>query len=455
MLVRAYAHVAWLLFAALAGQLHVLLTGRASEATLAIVGVIVGLQSVYGFIIQGGRRINASSVVLYGILLFAIFPALYAVGSFSLYVQRASVEALITTVLLTGLLQTLLLIICPPRHAPHTSLADSRLSTKAGTTAILLLGLTLVFNFEVLGLLQSATGILAVFFAALSAVTSESRVGLFVAMVTLIASVLFYSTFVFDGFGRLVLGVIGLGILMLLTLRFPGYLLKIGVLAATAPAIVWLSYQRIAYLEESRGMAVDESEGLGSVIGPFGSAAVIINRMQDGLLDPSLGSTLFASLVVFVPSAFWAEKPVGFGTEMVPVTAPDLTHVEGYSDAGLLIGEAVWNFGIGGSLILFASFCLGVRFLDYWFEKTTITIALMPQPNLSMACQVVLIVALSSGLLNLFWGGSHTFTSRLFVIIPIVGLIWVFSKTLTEAKDVGQSAGTVSLLRREYSRGGS
>ena len=52
---------------------------------------------------------------------------------------------------------------------------------------------------------------------------------------------LFYSAFVFDGFGRLMLGVIGFGILMLLTLRFPGYLIKVGVLAASAPAIAWMS----------------------------------------------------------------------------------------------------------------------------------------------------------------------------------------------------------------------
>lgn len=452
MLLRALPHIAWLLCAVMAGHLHVIGTGVTSEVTLAIVSVMIGLQSVYGFILQGGKRINASSVVIYGIMLFAIFPALYASQSYSFYEKRTDLDALVIAVVLAGVLQTLLLTICPPRRSPHVSLANAGLSARAGTSAIVLLAFTFLLSFEILHPLQSATGILAIFFAALSAVTSESKAGLVIASLTLAVSVVFYSMFVFDGFGRLILGVIGFGILMLLTLRFPGYLLKAGVLIASAPAIMWMSYQRIAFLEESRGMAVAESEGLGSVIGPFGSAAVIIHQMRDGIIDPSHGTTVVAALLVFIPSALWAGKPAGFGTEMVPVTAPDLAHVIGYSDAGLLIGEAVWNFGIWGSVLLFVLFCLGVRFLDHWFEQTTTTMTIKKQPNSAMACKIVLIVALSSGLLNLFWGGLHTYSARLFVIIPVVGLIWFLSKLFTGAKDVGQNAGSISLVQREYSR---
>ena len=453
MLLRGLMHAAWLLFAVMAGHLHVIGTGAVSEVTLAIVSVIIGLQSVYGFILQGGKRINASSVVIYGIMLFAVFPALYASQSYSFYEKRTDIDSLVIAVVLAGGLQALLLTICPPRHSPHLSLANAGISARACTTAIVLLVFTLLFSFEILHPLQSATGILTIFFAALSAVTSESRAGLVIATLTLAASVLFYSMFVFDGFGRLILGVIGFGILMLLTLRFSGYLLKVGVLVASAPAIMWLSYQRIVFLEESRGMAVAESEGLGSVIGPFGSAAVIIDQMRDGIIDPSHGTTVVAALVVFIPSVLWAGKPAGFGTEMVPVTAPDLAHVVGYSDAGLLIGEAVWNFGIWGSVLLFIVFCLGVRFLDHWFDQTTTTMTMNHQPNLAMACRVVLIVALSSGLLNLFWGGLHTYSARLFVIIPVVGLIWLLSKLFTGAKDVGHNARSVSRMQREYARG--
>lgn len=452
MLLRAFPHIAWLLLAVLSAHLHVIVTGTASETTLAIVGVLLGLQTVYGFIVQGGRSINASSVVLYGILLFAIFPALYAARSFKLYQKTSDIESLVITLILAGVLQTLLLTICPPRRTRRISLAHAGLSASAGTTGILLLAITMVLSFETLNPLQSATGMLAILFAALATVTSQTRAGFLLALLTLTASLLFYSLFVFDGFGRLVLGVIGFGILMLLTLRMPGYLLKIGVLVVSAPAILWLSYQRVAFLEESRGMAVAESEGLGSVIGPFGSAAVIIEHMRDGILDPSHGTTVFAALVVFIPSALWAGKPVGFGTEMVPVTAPELTHVVGYSDAGLLIGEGVWNFGILGSIGLFIMFCLGIRALDSVFAQTVTTMTTMRQPRLAMACRIVLIVALSSGLLNLFWGGLHTYSARLFVIVPVVALIWVFAKLLTEAQDLGQRTRSISLLPPERLR---
>lgn len=452
MLLRAFLHGAWLLFAILSAHFHVMVTGAASETTLAIISVLIGVQAVYGFIVQGGRNINASSVVIYGIILFAVFPALYAARSFALYEKTSDIEALIVTLILAGVLQTLLLSICPPRQIPQIRLANSRLSASAGTTAIFLLATTMALSFEILNPLQSATGMLAIFFAALSAVTSETRPGFVLSLIALVASFLFYSMFVFDGFGRLVLGVIGFGILMLLTLRVPGYLFKVGVLLVSAPAILWLSYQRIAFLEESRGMAVAESEGLGSVIGPFGSAAVIIEQLRDGIIEPSHGTTVVAALVVFIPSALWAGKPVGFGTEMVPVTAPELTHVVGYSDAGLLIGEGVWNFGIWGSVAFFTLFCLGVRGLDYLFAQTVNTMTTMRQPRLAMACRMVLIVALSSGLLNLFWGGLHTYSARLFVIIPVVGLIWVVAKMLTEAKDMGLRSRTVITPRRERSR---
>src|SRR5699024_8652517 len=151
--------------------------------------IILGLQSVYGFITQGGRRVNASSAAVYGIILFAIFPALYASRSFTLYAKTTDIESLIITLVLAGVLQTLLLTVCPPRKAQQLNFANHRLSTRTGTLAIILLAMTFLLRIDILNPLQSAFGILAIFFAAFSAVTSESRTGLLVAAATLATAV--------------------------------------------------------------------------------------------------------------------------------------------------------------------------------------------------------------------------------------------------------------------------
>lgn len=422
---RSVAHFIWLLVAVGAGQLHVMVTGAASETTLAIVSCIIGLQSVYGFLRQGGSLLNASSVALYGILLFSIFPALYTALGLQAYTHKTDIESLIVASILVGVLQWLILSLCPAEKIKiqREKLVSLSLSSNGGTFALLLFAVTLALSVDITGHLQNATGLLTIFFATLAAVTAVSLARFVLSSLLLATSFAYYAFFIFEGFGRLTLGAIGIGVLMLGTLRFSGYVIKACILSVTAPAITWLSYQRVGFLEETRGTDISFDEGIASVVRPFTSAGVIINRMLEGVIEPSLGTTLFAALVVWIPSALWSGKPPGFGSEMVPITKPHLANSEAYSDAALITGEAVWNLGVWGSILMFVIFALWVRVLDKWFAAAANK---LKQGDLGIThlCRIVMIVLFSSGILNLFWGGWHTHTARLFVEVAILAVIW-------------------------------
>lgn len=426
---RALAHFIWLLAAVAAGQIHVAVMGAPNETTLAIVSCLVGLQSIYGFLSQGGKLLTASSVTLYVILLFGVFPALYAALGLRPYAHKADIESLIIGSILVGVFQWTILSICPPRKTQREKLVSFSLSSSAGSFALFLFAVTLALNIDIMSPVQSAAGLLAIFFAGLSAATANSMSRFFFSSLVLLTSIAYYVVFVFEGFGRLALGVIGIGVLMLATVRFSGYVLKTCLLGATAPAITWLSYQRVSFLEETRGTDISFDEGIGSVVGPFTSSGAIINHMLEGTIGPSFGTTIFAALVVWIPSALWAGKPPGFGSEMVPITQPQLAHEPTYSDAALITGEAVWNFGVGGSVLMFLLVAFWVRILDKWFADAASKLN-QSRSGIVEACRIVMITLFSSGILNLFWGGWHTYTARLFVEVAILAVVW-FASILT------------------------
>jgi hypothetical protein len=441
---RVVLHVTWVIFAVCAGETHVSIVGSANEATLMLVAGLIGLQSIFGFVTQGGNLITGSSVVSYGILLFAVFPAYYIALGFWPYSHKTDMRALVITVILVGVLQSIILAVCPSRKVEvFVTKADHSGASWAGSLALLLFALTISLNIEGLELLQSASGIISILFAAIAVIDSPSVSRSFLPFVLLMATFTYYNLYVFHGFGRLVIGMIGFGILMIISLRFPGRLLKIGVLLLTAPIIVVFSYQRVEFLTEIRGSSTTFDEGIGSVVGPLSSAATIVGRMWEGSLEPALGATLLAALVVWVPSNLWHDKPLGFGSEIVPVTQPHLSHVENYSDAALIVGEGVWNFGVFGSVLMFTLLAVWVRFLDRWLVSSYRRFG--ANLNRSLAPELVLVVLLSSGLLNIIWGSWHAYTARLFVPTAILLCVWLAMKACS--KDETSQDGTQRTLR--------
>lgn len=428
---RSALHLIWFLLSLWAVQIHVAIAGRPNKTTLLVITFMIGLQTLYGFIQQGGRLFNTASAAFYGLLVFVIFPAFYAAFGLASFEHRTSIESLITTVALAGVLQWLLLTMSSPKKDQeiHLPLASENTPNIMGFT-VLLLAISVILRPESLSYLQNATGVLAVFFAAYAVVTAAPGSRTLLAFFLLIGSFLYYALFIFSGFGRLNLGVMGVGILMILALRFSGYLLKFGLLGVTAPAVIWLSYQRMDFLEETRGTDISFDEGIGSIVGPFISGSVIVDRMLNDVIDPTLGTTVVAALVVWVPSAMWANKPPGFGAEMVPVTRPELASSQGYSDAALISGEAVWNFGVFGSIIMFLVVVLWIRILDKGLHNT-VRLLTRSSVGMSEVLRFVLVIALSSGILNVIWGGWHTYASRFFVIIALSGMLLFFFHLIT------------------------
>lgn len=438
---RSILSLILLLTAVCAGQVHTSIIGSATETTLAIVGILIGLQTIQAFLTQGGRLFSPSSVALYGILVFGIFPAIYAAFGFRAYEHRTTVDSLIITVTLIGVLQWVIITLCPTRKCGHSDLPAMPFSPNVGPFAAFLLALTVLFQVLSVPFLPGATGLVSVFSSAFSLAAARTTYQSVMSVLLLGASASYYALSIFTGFGRLNLAVVGVGVLILLSLRYSGYLVKVALLAATAPAMILLSYQRMSFLEEARGTDISINEGIGSIVGPFISGSIIVDRMLEGVIQPSLGTTIFAALVVGIPSEIWSGKPPGFGSEMVYITQPHLSNVAIFSDAGLITGEAVWNFGVTGSILMFVLVAGWIRLLDKSFLGF-VTASREHTIELAQACYGILIVALSSGLLNIIWGGWHTYTSRLFVIVPLLLAFFIFFKLRRRPRPRGRETGS-------------
>lgn len=428
--------------------------GSPSETTLVIVSVMIGFQTVHAFLTQGGVLLSPSSVALYGLLVFGIFPAVYAALEFRPFEHRTSIQSLIITVILIGLLQWIILTICPTRKLESRNSLSVTFDSNAAPFAAFLLAFTMLFQLGSVPFLPAATGLCSIFFAAFSMAVANSTYRLFSSFTLLMASASYYALFIFTGFGRLNLAAMGIGVLILLSLRYSGNLIKTGLLAVTTPAIILLSDHRVTYLEETRGTDISFDEGIGSIVGPFISGSIIVDRMLDGLIEPSLGTTLFSALVVWIPSNFWPGKPPGFGSEMVYITQPHLTNVSAHSSAGLITGEAVWNFGVAGSVFMFLLLAIWIRFLDKWYVGFAAKIHEDPG-GIAQACYGVLIAALSSGVLNIIWGGWHTYTARLFVVVALLLAFLVFFNLSEGYGRKRRISGAKTFARRNAARAGN
>ena len=417
-------------------------------------GVVLSVTAATGFVRQGGAVVTPSAVACYGILVFGGFPAIYAGLGLGERASEVSTLALLAAVSLCFALLLTILMVCPRRrHLSYRQLEpeDAASSRRWYGTAAVLFGAGVAASVLGVHFIADALGFLAIVAAGLAAfgpgrpsLTWRSAVGPGIF-------VLGYAALIFDGFGRLNLGVLAMAVVMLASLHYRTLKVKIGLLLITAPAIAYLAAQRLSHLQEVRGAAAGGGEGLGSVVGPLVSSALIVDARLSGEIPASMGSTLWSALVVWVPRSVWPDKPVGFGAEMVSVTQPHLARARGFSDAALITGEAVWNFGLAFAFVLLAAVALALRGLDGWLERND------GRPvGLESKVNAALIVSLSASMLNLVWGGFFTQTSRvLFVVVLLLVFKVMVSATrrrgLTSSPP-GRSAVSPGSGNRLYAR---
>ncbi|GAB3690237.1 hypothetical protein [Corynebacterium nasicanis] len=381
--------------------------------------------SLYSFFLCGRKTVTASSVASYGVLMFIGFPACF--GALGLYNsgQAYTARSLTIVVLLAFLFQAGLLLVAD--RLPRIS-RPSGSGTLGENPAVIsrvfrlsVVMFVLSLGAHAVGADISAAGFAWVAMLAGTIVTfwSSGMPARLRGVAVVAAAFLAETGLSLGGFGRLNLAVLGLSLVVVVSLRTGTWTAKLATALLTGPILWYLVNQRLAYLESQRkGGLVDESEGVGSVVGPFHSAGTIVEAILQGKVELSWGKTLFNAAVTGVPRSIWPDKPVGFGREIVELTQPWMTATKEHSDAGTFIGEAVWNFGVWLAPVYLFAFIAFIRLLDRKLASL-----LDRAPQFPTFLVLMLVAMLSGTLLNIIWGSWSTAAARtLFPLALLLGL---------------------------------
>lgn len=428
----------WLVIYALVAAVYA--SGEMTMGDLIPPAVIVFAFAIWGYLRQGGPLVNASALFCYSTALFVAFPAAYAgifgstradsVGAGWLLICLSLGVALMAAVLIVspdvaGAARTASTAVLPAGVVP--SMGRPLISPATGLRlGGGLMGIALVLTpVDAAAWLRLPQSLGGLSILVLTLALSESASGatrLLLLSAVLVTSALYYE-FMFGSFGRLVLGSIVCAMAVIYSVRKTNYLPKVILLAGTAPALVYLAQQRLAFVKETWNYQAPPGEGIASVTGPFVSCAQIAAAYWNGVISPTFGSTLWATTVFWVPRSMWPGKPVGFGAEIVYITQPGNLDVPDFSDAATIVGELIWNLGlvfIVGGIVLLA---LAIRWLDQRLQAIS-------GPGASGAVTPVRILALAvvlGGIVNLVWGGVFTFTTRavgMLVALALFHLVW-------------------------------
>ncbi|MFJ2082464.1 hypothetical protein ACI2KV_08395 [Micromonospora chokoriensis] len=229
-----------------------------------------------------------------------------------------------------------------------------------------------------------------------------------------------YFFYLFNGFGRIVLGSLALALLVVLAHGDRRRYTKGIVILGGIPALSFLAALRAG------GAASDvDSDGFGSAVSPMSAFAELWQMNTIGLLPRGWGETFFAAAVALVPRAFWPDKPVGFGYELVPYLAPGLAGT-GHSVAALWYGEWLFNFGVVGMAVMIPVTGLAVSAIDRFLARASAR----PLTTPTALGRYVGGVLLAVGLFDLVWVGGFTYMTRtgprlVVLVMLVIATAWL------------------------------
>jgi hypothetical protein len=229
-----------------------------------------------------------------------------------------------------------------------------------------------------------------------------------------------YAYYLFHGFGRIVLGSLGFGLLIVLAQRNRGTLVKSAVLLSAIPVLISLAKLRVRTVAQIHpGISIHEN-GLESVVAPLRAFATLMTYHDFGLLPREWGKTFWAALVVVVPRAWWPGKPIGFGAELVPLLSPSLVGT-GQSEAALFFGEWLFDFGLPGLLLMVPVAGIAMRGLDRLLARAMC----LPLDSRGAMVRYTMAVVAAVGVIDIVWVGTFGYTSRTVFRLLILAVVFV------------------------------
>lgn len=241
--------------------------------------------------------------------------------------------------------------------------------------------------------------------------------------ILLVGTFAMYAEWFHSGQGRLRIVALACVIGVLYAARFQRRTIKYAIVVLIPFALAWLAVDRLALQESLNAGGSTGRTGLESMLSPTVVFAELLESQAAGF-PIDWGYSLLSFPALFVPSEIWPSQPRALGYDLVAITAPEKVG-SGYSVVASYTGEAVYNFGMLGFLIVIPVVACLLRFLDKRFVHS-----LQHANPTELGLLGIVFWAMCAGSIADFtWSGQHTYLARIATRLPLLlGLIilaWV------------------------------
>ena len=402
----------------------------------------------------GSHRITAAGVYNFAFALFVGGAGLYIVQQW----DWAATETMVVAVAAAYAVQLALFAVfwCNSPHGPRKQPVDddvleiTRWGLRVGVVMLTAGVIGAHFGLK-LGGLVDAVAFVGVVLLAVS--IFRTKRGWDPIRVAIAGTAFFlYVYYVFQGFGRLTLGALGFALAIAAAQRVRAGIVKFAILVGSVPTLIVLARTRVAFTATLNPYQTPDVTGFESVASPLLRFSQLLDMSQRGFLPLKFGETFFSSAVApLVPHVLWPGKPVEFGAELSSIFRPDLNGT-GNTELALFHGEWLFNFGTLGLIVMVPVVGLSVSALSRWLVSAS------DKPLDSRARLIGLsgAVVAASGLVDLLWGGTGTFTPRSgerLMVLLVVFLLFARKMPVSVTSEPGAARGFAAARSGQERRG--
>lgn len=232
------------------------------------------------------------------------------------------------------------------------------------------------------------------------------------------AALALYAGYFHTGTGRLQVVAVAWALALIGSARFPSLRLKSAAIGLAPLAMWWMARSRRQLQESLSAGGSEGNSGLESLFSPLPTMAKVLEQQIEHSLPYVWGKTLLTTPFGPFPEAWRPEwVPPALGYDLVRITQPSKADT-GFSEACTIFGEAVWNFGPWGLLIMVFPLAAAIIWIDRHFDSTLQTLASSRLPNVLV--RAVILAIIGGSIADLVWGGTHTFGMRLIAKFPVL-----------------------------------
>lgn len=391
--------------------------------------VLLALFCLRAFVGSGGRTITPLGVFALVTLFTAGFPAYVAWDD-----DRITSDALRGAVTLTFFLT---FVACALSWRAATQLSREKVVLPGALLysgigmALFAMGYVGRHSALLPGIFVESVAVAGVFLTAFGAWWSRFKVWLWLSLPVVLAMTAVYILQIHSGQGRLRIAALGLGLLLMFSIRFRGMWVKLLTILAGPGALFVFSVLRKAQQERiNKGNSANRT-GLESLTDPFVTFANLIDLHEQGRFEFQGGINLLTPLTPIAPESW--DLPRAIGYELVKYWMPEKAtpKYDWYSVAANATGEWYWMWGVTGDII--GALVIGAFLaLLNWAVKFSYSFL----ANKWWAAALFLTaVTFASGFGDMVWGGLHIYWYRsiprvlveVSVVIFVSLLLWPFS----------------------------